>query len=119
MFNNIGKKIKILAKILLIVELAIVEIIGLDWLTFDDEQFVAIGLLMMFVAPVVLWISSWFMYGFGELIDKTCDIARNTRQGEIKSEAQVKVDNERISKLENLRAQGLITEEEFQQAIQK
>ena len=52
-------------------------------------------------------------------IDKASDIERNTRGGERKSEAQAKVDSERIGKIEKLRSQGLITEEEYQKAISK
>ena len=56
---------------------------------------------------------------FGELIAKTCDIANNTRGEVKKSIAQTKVDLSRIEVLENLRAQGLISEAEYQQAISK
>ena len=73
----------------------------------------------MISGPFVAWVFSWLLYGYGELIEKTCEIARNTQGGERKSEAQSKVDSERINKIERLRSQGLITEEEYQQAISK
>lgn len=75
-----------------------------------DEDLIGYGLL----GPVIAWVSSWLLYGFGELIDKTCEIEYNTRGSMRKSEAQARVDEERISKIERLRSQGLITEEEYQ-----
>ena len=118
MYDNIGGKIKGLAKATFIVEAIAAVITGISLMVADDD-FLLIGFLVMVAGPIVAWISSWLIYGFGELIDKTCDIERNTRGGERKSEAQAKVDSERISKIEKLRSQGLITEEEYQQAISK
>ena len=33
-----------------------------------------IGILTLCFGPIVAWISTFILYGFGELIDKTCDI---------------------------------------------
>lgn len=118
MYDNIGEKIKGLAKAIFIVESIAAVIAGIALMA-SDEDLIPIGLLVLVLGPVVAWVSSWLLYGFGELIDKTCDIERNTRGGERKSEAQSKVDSERIRKIERLRSQGLITEEEYQQAISK
>ena len=118
MYDNIGGKIKGLAKATFIVEAIAAVITGIALMA-SDEDMIPVGLLVMVAGPIVAWVSSWLLYGFGELIDKTCDIERNTRGGERKSEAQAKVDSERISKIEKLRSQGLITEEEYQQAINK
>ncbi len=118
MYDNIGGKIKGLAKAFFIVEAIAAVITGIALMA-TDEDLIGIGLLVMVVGPLVAWVSSWLLYGFGEIIDKLCDIERNTRGGERKSEAQAKVDSERISKIEKLRSQGLITEEEYQQAISK
>ncbi len=118
MYDNIGGKIKGLAKVLFIVT-AIAEVITGIALMATDEDLILYGFLVMIVGPIVAWVSSWLLYGFGELIDKASDIERNTRGGERKSEAQSKVDSERISKIEKLRSQGLITEEEYQAAISK
>lgn len=118
MYDNIGGKIKGLAKAIFIV-LTIAAVIAGIALMASDEDMIPIGLLIMLGGPLVTWVSSWLLYGFGELIDKTCDIARNTHGGEKKSEAQSKVDYERVGKIERLRSQGLINEEEYQQAISK
>ena len=118
MYNNIGGKIKGLAKAVFIVGAIAAVIMGIALMA-SNEDMTPIGLLVMAVGPLVAWVSSWLLYGFGELIDKTCDIAWNTHGGKRKSEAQSKADYERISKIEKLRSQGLITEEEYQQAISK
>ena len=76
MYDNIGEKIKGLAKVMFIVE-AIAAVIG--GLVLLVGKLLAIGLLTLFLGPVVAWVSSWLLYGFGELIDNVCRIAANTR----------------------------------------
>ena len=119
MYDNIGGKIKGLAKATFIIGIIGAIIVGIVMMVSSDEILIFLGLVVMFIAPVIVWISSLFLYGFGELIDKVSDIERNTRGGERKSLKQDKVDSERIQKIEKLRSQGLITEEEYQQAISK
>ncbi len=124
MFDNIGKKIKSLANILCwvgIVAYVFIAIVMFSIATaaYDKELYIILGIIFLFVGPLMSWISSFFMYGFGELIDKACDIERNTRGGARTSVAQDKVETERIEKLERLRSQDLITEEEYQQALAK
>lgn len=118
MYDNIGGKIKGLAKATFIVETIASVITGIFFMA-SDEDMIPIGLLIIVLGPIIAWVSSWLLYGFGELIDKTCDIARNTHIVGKKSEAQSRIDNDRISKIEKLRAKGLITEEEYRQAISK
>ena len=118
MYDNIGGKIKGLAKVIFVVETIASIGLGIALMAIF-ESMVVIGLVTLLLGPVVAWVSSWFLYGFGELIDKACDIERNTRGGEIKSKAEAKTDDERIKKIEKMRSQGLITEEEYQQAISK
>jgi len=36
------------------------------------------GILTIIAGSLASWISSWFTYGFGELIEKTSEIAANT-----------------------------------------
>ena len=130
MYSNIGAKIKGLAIATFIVEAILAVLSGLisalvgfisllDW--YNEEYFLMIllGLLTVVIGPIFAWISSWILYGFGELISKTTEIARNTRTEVKKSEAQTKLDAERISRIEKLRSQGLITEAEYQQAVSK
>lgn len=125
MFDNIGKKIKTLAKVLCRVGIiayvivAIVMFLCVIEYPYAAGLYIGLGVAFLIGGSLLSWISSFFMYGFGELIDKACDIERNTRGGERKSVAQAKVETERIEKLERLRSQDLITEEEYQQALAK
>ena len=66
MYDNIGGKIKQLARITFAVE-AISAIIG-GIALFVNEEFL-FGLLCFFAGPIVAWVSSWLLYGFGELIE--------------------------------------------------
>ncbi len=111
MYSNIGKKIKALAVVTFLI-IAIPSVIGGVILATEDP----IGILLIIGGPLVAWITSWFTYGFGEIIDKLTDIERNTRGDSIKSATQQKIDCDRITQLEKLRAGGLITEEEYQRA---
>lgn len=125
MFDQIGTKIKKVAKICYhIGEISSITIgiilFFMAFINWDDTWF------LMFVGPAIAalgWLMSWLsvlcIYGFGELIEKTTEIERHMRIGEMKSEAQSKVDFERNQRIERLRSQGLITEEEYQQAITK
>lgn len=120
MYSNIGGKIKGLAKAIFIIQTIATVIMGLVFIAngldsyYLGDEAVITGVLLMIIGPLVAWISSWLLYGFGELIDKVCYIALNTHNGVRKSEAQPKVDYEKISRLEKLRSQGLITQEDYQ-----
>ena len=73
MYENIGKKLKGLALAVFII-MFILSIVGGAIIIIVDDDLVAVGIVVMLVMPLVAWISSWFLYGFGELIDKVCDI---------------------------------------------
>ena len=75
MYDNIGGKIKGLAKATFIVE-AIASVITGIVLWIETEEWWCS--LILFCGPIVAWVSSWLLYGFGEIIDKLCDIEHNT-----------------------------------------
>lgn len=77
MYDNIGEKIKGLAKSIFIVEAISAIITGTVLLA---NEFILAGFLTLFCGPIVAWVSSWILYAFGELVDKSCDNERNTRQ---------------------------------------
>lgn len=80
LYANIGKKIKQWAKVIFIVE-AIVLIIGALIMFIAAENatwtFLAIGTVV--VGPIIAWVSSWILYAFGELVDKTAANEQNTQ----------------------------------------
>ena len=45
-----------------------------------SEDLILIGLLVAVVGSLGSWIGSWFVYGFGELIETTKRIEKNTRK---------------------------------------
>ena len=80
-YNNIGGKIQGLAKFFFILGAIFSVIGGISTIAaFDGE---ALGFLTAIVVIIVgaigSWIGSWMLYGFGELIVKTTEIAENTR----------------------------------------
>ena len=135
MYDNIGNKIKILAKVTFVL-CAISSLLAGIVLMATSEYMVVAGLIIMVVGSLFSWIASWFMYGFGELIEKTSAIERNTRGGgnssvcvkdneekqNVSSVKKVDVVDEiedRNEKIKKLFEKGLITEEEYQRAISK
>ena len=117
MYSNIGGKIKVLAIIIFILGAVTTIIKGISMV--DQVGHATNGLILMLLGPLAAWISTWLLYGFGELIEKTCKIAENAYKAEIKPQAVAPVISERVQKLQALRAQGLITEEEYQYALTK
>lgn len=89
MFNNIGKKIKTLAKVCCWIEIIFCIITAISCFAqaaeirgqYDDyyyyvssteaEIYVTIGLTVLFVGPLLAWIMSFFAYGYGQLIDNS------------------------------------------------
>lgn len=117
MYDNIGGKIKGLAKWVCIIGSIIMAISGIVCMG-QGEDFIPVGILLLILGPVLCWISSWMLYGFGELIEKISNIER-TMSGNEKSQVQAHSDSKRRESLEKMRASGLISEEEYRQAISK
>ena len=72
MFDNIGAKIKKLAEIITIG--GIIVSVGIGTM---NENFR--GIVIALLGSLVSWISSFLLYGFGELIEKVTAIEKNTR----------------------------------------
>lgn len=140
MYDEIGKKIKMLAKVSFYIMAGIIGILGIVLAVslFNDELMLAVlALLGTAVIIFLVWISTFILYGFGELIDRACNIDRKFNRGSGKSveydeyeiekkkkvEAEVakalKEERKRIEKLKNLLKQELITQEEFEKSMFK
>ena len=74
--SNIGKRIKSLANLGAAIEAFLAFIAGI--VLFSFELFLA-GALVILLGFLFAWISSWGLYAFGELVDKTCMNEQNTR----------------------------------------
>ena len=136
-FDNIGKKIKNFTKWycwIMIILCWIAAIVGFIILLDESEEVAFLPLIGGLVAPFIIWIGSWVMYAFGELVDKTCDIAAGNRPvvggapvysnpnapaAPVVSKTKAAEMNKRIAQIEDLRSKGLITEEEYREAIAK
>ena len=73
MYDNVGTKIKNLAIGTFVVE-TIVSILG--GIVLSAEISIAIGLPVIFMGFITAWLSSWLLYGFGELICETSSVKR-------------------------------------------
>lgn len=85
MFNNIGRKIKKLAKVLCWIGISFSIIFAVIMFftasqTYGSEAGTCtfLGFLFLIGGTLISWLSSFFAYGFGELIEKACIIAENT-----------------------------------------
>lgn len=65
MFSNIGEKIKTLAEVICII--GIVASIIAAIVMFSNSE-IGLGFLLLILAPLLFWISSFTLYGFGEII---------------------------------------------------
>ncbi|MBE6732538.1 MAG: hypothetical protein E7561_00875 [Ruminococcaceae bacterium] len=74
MYENIGGKIKGLAFGIFIVEAIAVFISGSLIMVLSYDNGYLIGLLLVILGPIVAWLSSLVLYGFGELIVKVSKI---------------------------------------------
>lgn len=93
MYTNIGGKIKLLAKvwawlgIIASVGAAIAQLVMINRAPTSGMADQGISLMSILTAvgiviagTLVSWVSSWALYGFGELIAKASEIAENTRK---------------------------------------
>ncbi len=76
MYNNIGKKIKFIAQLIGAIGILAAILIGI---TLYSNTKNGIFILVIIGGSLVAWISTWLLYGFGEIIDKLCAIEQNTR----------------------------------------
>ena len=78
MYNNIGAKIKILAQFSAWAGIFGSVIYGFVLISKGSDG-VWVGIITLVVGSICSWISSWLLYGFGELIENTTEIAKNTK----------------------------------------
>lgn len=78
LYDNIGGKVKRLAKWTFIVGTIGALIIGLA-LIFIYEDLILYGFVTLIYGSIVAWVSSWTLYAFGELVEKTSENENNTR----------------------------------------
>ena len=92
MYSNIGGKIKSWAVWVFIVE-AIGAVIGGIALIANNDGL--IGVLTIVLGPIAAWVSSWLLYGFGQLIENSDIIAAEYTRKNEKHEKVVAKSNEK------------------------
>ena len=93
MYKNIGHKIKNLAQVIFVLEALATVIWGLSIASSDNGR-APFGLFIAIAGPLVSFISSWFVYGFGEIIETLQKIRENTmpRTGQKKKKGRTDED---------------------------
>ncbi len=66
-FSRPGKKIMLSAKILLFIEIGLSAVVGIIFICQGGNK-ALIGLMCLFVAPVIAYFSCLLLYGYGKLI---------------------------------------------------
>ena len=83
MFDNIGSKIKSLAKITCWIGIIFSVITSIILISKGNNiaflGYAFSGIAFLLIGPLCSWVGSFLLYGFGELIEKTTEIAENTR----------------------------------------
>ena len=101
MFTNIGAKIKGLAKVGCWVGIVGCIFAGVV-LLFTEEEFIPIALGVAVGGGLASWIGSWFLYGFGQLIENSDVIAAHYQKinasEEQRQQQQVKKDRQASQK---------------------
>jgi len=72
MFTNIGGKIKTTAAVFCWIIIIASVISGIVMMANDE---VAAGLIIIVAGSLIGWVSSFMLYGFGELVENSCIIA--------------------------------------------
>jgi len=107
MYNDVGSKIKMLAKVGCWVGIIVFVILG--FILMDDGN--EFGIFVMLLGALASWASSWITYGFGEVIENVNRIAESINQKTQNSAVDSAMD--KINTLNKWRKDGLITEEEY------
>ncbi len=95
MFEDIGGKIKGLAKVFCWLGIIASVITGIA-LMVTDEDLILAGLLSMVVGSFASWISTWLLYGFGEIIDKLYEIEANTHNDKKEKMSETNYSHKRV-----------------------
>ena len=84
MFDNIGKKIKILVTVMVIISSIVSILFGLG-LVLEEKSTTSVrlvGLSIVILGPLFSWISGFMMYAFGEITEKICSIEESINKKE-------------------------------------
>ena len=120
MFDNVGSKIKAFASFFCWGGI-IASIIGGIILIGLDEDLIFAGIAVIVIGSLLSWVSSFVLYGFGELVVNSAIIAGKEGKivvgGQSGNTVAPQNKSEKITALNNLKARGLISEEEYSRKL--
>ena len=134
MYEEIGKKIKILAKVSFVIGIIVSIILGFYIIKFgkslnqenvvisgkslNQENVVIVGIIVIIVGIIISWISSWALYCIGESNEKV-DILLHKFSVFEKNEKEKNIELQSINKIKWLYSKGMISEAEYQKALNR
>ena len=80
LYGNIGKKLKTIAVVATVILSVACVICAIVLLANSDGYYWFYAVPMIFVGPIIIWLSSLVLYAFGEIVDKLVQIEENTRR---------------------------------------
>ncbi len=114
MFKNIGGKIKTLAVVITCIGIVLSIIVGSLLMV---NELVIVGILVMLVGILASWISSFILFGYGQMIensDKLVAIERMRLDGELE---KISTKAEKVDELAKWNKAGFLTDEEFDKRL--
>ena len=75
MFDNIGRKIKTVAKLFCWIEIICCVVAGIAIMGAGESAAVAVGIIVALGGSLMSWVGSFMMVGFGELVENSAKIA--------------------------------------------
>lgn len=120
-FDNIGDKIKTVAWICFSMGIIASLLLGIyiaSIVSSDDISPIVTIILVSAIGSLLSWVGSLFIYGFGQLIENS-DVLVANKVSHITANKVPDTLEEKIAVLTRCRQQGLITEEEYQQKMEK
>lgn len=146
MFDNVGSKIKTVAKVVCWIGIIASVIVGFIMLVQDEDTALA-GILTMIFGSLGSWVGSFITYGFGQLVENSDILVKQSNQVPSKSNLSSSVsgstqqtgkhqwrcngcgnmiseeicpicNKEKIENLNKWKEQGLITAEEYAQKLE-
>lgn len=79
MYDNIGSKIKTLAQVVFII-MAVISIISGVLILFIVNYGFIIGILTAGIGVLLSWVGTFFLYGFGQLIENSDILVREAKK---------------------------------------
>ena len=90
---------------------------------YDGEFYILAAMIVSVSGPVIFWLSSLFVYAFGELVDKTAFIATEIKKGKGNNDraniAKIDIDPTEYQRIKQLKDKGLISDEEYAVVLAK